>query len=264
MAYSRKLAKYDSKGNLVRSGISLRISGGGTGVTEKFEIFLFANKGSVLKQTTPGKFKANFANETGYKALNFYLEALYKYKVDSFNIKHDAEAFEQGLTSQFNRESYVVGDINKNAPGLNYGIAQVPEGSQYATNLNVGGMIIPTSSKNKDIAWDFAMFLDKDQYLAKLMKDTGWIYSRKDVNYSEVYKIEPHYEQALTRPANMKLYLPMRAVSNNEVYTKLADRLVNVFGDSSMVDNKAKIMKFLKTEEAEVNGILKSNNEYGQ
>jgi multiple sugar transport system substrate-binding protein len=263
MAYSRKLAKYDAKGNLVRSGISLRISGGGSGVAEKFEIFLFANGGSVLKQTASGKLKANFANEAGYKALNFYLQALHKYKVDSFNIKHDSEAFELGLAAQFNRETWVIGDITKRAPGLNYGIAQVPGGTQRATNLVLDGFIVPASGKNKDLAWDFSVYLNRDKYLVKMMQDVGWICSRNKVDYSEVYKKEPHFEQALNRPSHLKLLAAAPAAATNEALTKFAERLVAVFPDASMVDNKPKIMKFLNDAAKEVNEILKSYNEYG-
>jgi multiple sugar transport system substrate-binding protein len=262
MSYARKLAKYDDKGNLTRAGISLRISGGGMGVAEKFEVFLFANRGSVLKQTAPGKLKANFANEAGYKALNFYLQALHKYKVDSFNIKHDSEAFELGLASQFNRETWVIGDIKKRAPGLSYGIAQVPGESQLATNLVLDGLIVPANGKNKNVAWDFSMYLNKDKYLAKMMKEVGWICSRKGVDYSEVYKSEPHFEHALNRPSNMKLISSLPVISVTEAYTKFAERLVAVYPDASMVDNKPKIMKFLKDAANEVNEILKTNNEY--
>jgi multiple sugar transport system substrate-binding protein len=265
MDYACKLAKYDDKGNLIRSGISLRISGGGAGVAQKFDIFLFPNGGSVIEPTTPDKFKANFANEAGYQAMNFYLQALHKYKVDSFNVKHDSEAFVLGLTAQFNRETYVIGEVEKLAPGMNYGIAQVVGGDvQTATNLNIDGLIVPAASKNKNIAWDFAMYLNKDKYLVQMMKDVGWICTRKGVDYSEVYKEKPHFKQALDRPENMKMIPPANATSFNEVYTKFSSRLVDAFSDASMVDNKEKIMKFFEDAEKEANDILKSNNEYGE
>lgn len=265
MDCARKLAQYDNKGNLVRSGISLRISGGGAGVAQKFDIFLFPNGGSVIEPTTPGKFKANFANEAGYQALNFYLQALHKYKVDGYNIKHDSDAFVQGLTAQFNRETYVIGECKKLAPEMNYGIAQVVGGDvQTATNLNIDGLIVPAASKNKSVAWDFAMYLNKDKYLVQMMKDVGWICTRNGVDYSEVYKVEPHFQQALNRPENMKMIPPANATSFNETYTKFSSRLVEAYSDASMVDNKEKIMKFLEDAAKEINDVLKSNGEYGE
>lgn len=264
MSNARKLAKYDDKGNLIRSGVSLRISGGGMGVAQKFEVFLFPNGGSVMEPTAPGKYKANFANEAGYQALNFYLQAIHKYKVDSFNIKHDSEAFVLGLASQFNRETWVIGEINKRAPGMNYGITQLVGGKYQGTNLNVDGWVIPASGKNTDIAWDFAVHFNKDKYMVQMVKEVGWICSRKGVDYSEVYKDEPHFEQALDRPQQMKMIVCPSAVSFNEVYTKFSDRLTEVFRDSSMVDNREKIMKFLRDAEEEANNIIKANGEYAK
>ena len=217
-----------------------------------------------MAPTGPGKWKANFANEAGYKALNFYLQALHKHKVDSYKVKHDTEAFILGNTSQFNRETDVIGRSKKRAPYMNYGIAQVVKGDvQRATNLNSDGWIVASSSKNKDIAWDFAKYLNKDKYLVMMMRDVGWICTRKGVDYSEVYKKEPHFEQALARPKDMKLIVAPSAVSFGEVYTKFSSRLVEVYTDASMLDNRDKIMKFLQEASEEANKILKSNNEYG-
>ncbi|HUV08477.1 MAG TPA: extracellular solute-binding protein, partial [Spirochaetia bacterium] len=264
MSHARKLVKFDAQKNMVRSGVSLRISGGGSGVAEKFNIFLFANGGAVMEPAGPGKWKANFANEAGYKAFNFYMEALHKYKVDSYEVKHDEEAFLLGNTSQFNRETYVIGNAVKRAPQMNYGIAQAVKGTQRATNLNLDGWIVASSGKNKDAAWDFAKYLNKDKYLVMMMRDVGWICTRSGVDYSEVYAKEPHFKQALDRPKDMKLIMHPPAVSNNEVFTKFASRLVEAYADASMLDNRDKIMKFLKEASEEVNQILKAGNEYGE
>jgi len=264
MEYARKLVKYDKNGNIIRSGISLRLSGGGMGVAEKFEIFLFANGGSVLVKTAPGKWKANFANEAGYKALNFYLQALYKYHVDSYNIKHDAEAFLLGITSQFNRETWVIGEAKNRAPEMDYGITQVVGGIEHATNLAEDCLFVPACSKHQNVAWDFAKYLNNDKYLVQMMRDVGWICTRNNVDYSEVYKIEPHFEQAYNRPNNFKLIPTLTLESSNEIYTKFASGLVEVFKDVSMLDNKERIMKFLREEEKIANSILEKSNLYGE
>lgn len=265
MSHARKLAKYDAAGNLVRSGISLRVSGGGMGVAQKFEIFLFANGGSVLEPAGDGKWKANFNNEAGYQALNFYLQALHKYRVDSINMKHDSEAFVLGLASQLNRETFVIGESRNRAPKMQYGIAQVVGGSAgHVTNLVTEGLTVASSSKNKELAWDFAMFLNRDKYLVQMMRDVGWICTRSGVDYSEVYKVEPHFEQAIARPKNMRLVQSPTAASFTEVYTKFSSRLVDVFTDATMVDNRTRISRFLQDCADEANEILKSNGEYGQ
>lgn len=265
MEHARKLTKYDKTGNIVRSGISLRLSGGGMGVAQKFENFLFANGGSVLEPTGKGKWHANFCNDAGYEALNFHLQAVHKYRVDSVMAKHDAEAFVLGLTSHLNRETWVIGEMRARAPQVNYGITQLVSGSAgRATNLVCGGMNVASSSKNQELAWDFLMHLNKDKYLVEMMRDSGWICTRSGVDYSEVYEIEPHFEQALRRPKDMKLIPGAAAISFTEAYTKFASRLVEAFADASLMDNRPKIMKFLRECSDEVNDVLKSNGEYGE
>ena len=265
MSHARKLAKTDAQGDLSRAGISLRLSGGGMGVAQKFEIFLYANGGSVMEPAGSGKWKANFANEAGYKALNFYLQALHKHKVDSYKVKHDSEAFVLGVTSQFNRETNVIGMARENAPNMNYGITQVVGGDvQRATNLNSDGWVVPKNSENIETAWDFARFINDDKYLVQMVNVVGWSCSRKGVDYSEAYAKEPHFKQAFDRPKELKLILAPPATSFVEVYTKFSSRLVEAFTDASLLDNRTKIMTMLKDAEKEANDIIKSNGEYAE
>ena len=52
-------------GNPTVSGWSLRLTGGGQGIAEKFWINLFQYGGAVLEPTADGKWRANYANEAG-------------------------------------------------------------------------------------------------------------------------------------------------------------------------------------------------------
>jgi multiple sugar transport system substrate-binding protein len=262
MEWARKLTKYDANGKVTHSGISLRLSGQGSGVAEKWDIFLFANGGCVMQQTGPSTWKANFNNEAGYLALNFYLNALHKYKVDSPDVMHDTDSFKGGVSSQFNRETNVIGAMKSGAPNRTYGITQVVGGTARATNVNVVGLVVPSSGKNKDIAWDFAKFSMQDTYCVQMMRDVGWIYCRTGVDYSSVYAAEPHFKQALDRPAGFVLKPAAGAVSYNEVYTALASALTVAYTDASLMDNKPKIMAWLAAQEDVVNKILQKNKEF--
>ncbi|MCK9329764.1 MAG: extracellular solute-binding protein, partial [Candidatus Cloacimonetes bacterium] len=66
-----KIVKYDQNGNITRSGISLRIFGGGSGIGEKFMIKLVQAGGSFLGRTADGGWKANYNTEAGVDALGF-------------------------------------------------------------------------------------------------------------------------------------------------------------------------------------------------
>ena len=72
--YAEKLTQRDASGNPTVSGWSLRLSGGGQGIAEKFWINMFQYGGSLLEQTADGKWRASFANEAGRAALKQYLE----------------------------------------------------------------------------------------------------------------------------------------------------------------------------------------------
>ena len=262
MENARKLTKYDANGKVTHSGISLRLSGQGSGIAEKWEIFLFANGGSVLEPTGPGKWKAGFNNEAGYVALNFYLNALYKYKVDSFDVLHDEAAFTGGVTSQFNRETYIIGQMKKNAPTRNYGITQAVGDTRRGTNLNVGVLVVPAAAKNRELAWDFIRFASGDKYAVQMMRDVGWTVSKKGVDYSSVYAVEPHFKQALDRPKGFELRPAQPAVSWAEVFTNLASALTVAYTDPSLMDNKPKIMAWLQAQADAANKVLQKNNEF--
>ena len=263
MEYARELAVYDDDGNLQRSGISLRLSGGGGGVAEKFDIFLFANGGSVVEQVGDG-WRANFNNDAGYEALNFYLQALHKYNVDSPNVKHDAEAFVTGVTSQFNRETWVIGHARNKAPGLEFGIAPVVGDTERATNFVGNGLIVPANSEHQELAWDFIQFMSQDEYLVMMLGEVGWTPQKTGVDYSTVYESQPRFEEAIDMPADLEYVPTPTASSASEAYTAFSSRLVEVFSRQDLVDDREGIMDFLAEAEEEVNAILQEAGEYAE
>jgi multiple sugar transport system substrate-binding protein len=137
--YAEKLTQRDANGNPTVSGWSLRLSGGGQGIAEKFWINMFQFGGNLLEQSADGKWKASYANEIGRKALKQYLQAINN-KVDTVEMPADAEAFERQQTAMFIRESWVIGDIASKAPDLKYATTTLPMGSIVApVNLYVAG-----------------------------------------------------------------------------------------------------------------------------
>ena len=74
----------------------------------------------------------------------------------------DAEAFEREQIAMFIRESWVIGDIAKKSPGLNYATAPLPRGSiAVPVNLYVNG---PGSGDAKAV-WDFTVAANDPQNL---------------------------------------------------------------------------------------------------
>jgi hypothetical protein len=140
--YASKLAKTDASGNVTRSGLSLRLSGQGSGVAEKFWILLLQSGHELVKETSPGHYAADYNGPDGLALFSHYVDSL-KNNYDSLNIEHDAKAFETKATAMFAREPWVVADIATNSPDLvgHYGSISLPTG-------DLGGsesMYVPTA-----------------------------------------------------------------------------------------------------------------------
>ena len=63
------------------SGWSMRLSGGGAGIAEKFWINLFQNGGNLIEEQPDGKWVTTYASEAGRKALRQYVDNVHADKV---------------------------------------------------------------------------------------------------------------------------------------------------------------------------------------
>jgi len=264
VADAKKLTTRDAQGRVTRSGISLRLFGGGSGVAEKFAILMWPFGGEILTQASPGKYKAGYDNAAGQATLAMHLDALYATPADSFDLKHDAEAFELAQTAMFERESWVVGDIAQHAPSLQYMTAPMPRAKRWGTIFNPVNLYVSRSAKNPDAAWDFVKFLMQPQYQRQLLADVGWLPQRQDVNYDPVFARIPQYRAFLIKDKTY-VYWSMPEIRDfDEIETKLADRLVSAYRDRSLAGNAAAIARVLHDAAQETNTILKRDGLYGE
>jgi multiple sugar transport system substrate-binding protein len=264
MQYAKKLTKTDAQGRVARSGISLRLFGAGSGVAEKFAILMWPRGGEILTRNAQGKYKAGYDNGAGRATLRMYLDALYVDKVDTLDIKHDAEAFELGQTAMFARESWVIGDAQKNAPSLKYRTAPLPRDKRWGTIFNPVNLYVPRSTKNAEAAWGFIKFLVQPEYERQMLEQVGWIPLRQDVNFDPVLVKIPQYKAFLFKDKDF-VYWSMPAIKDfDEIETKLADRLVAAYRDRSLSGNPAGIERMLHSAAEETNNILKRDGLYGE
>lgn len=259
---AKKLAKYDANGDLIRAGHSLRLSGQGSGIAEKFWFVLYPMGGDIIVESEPGKYHAGYNNEGGRKALTYYLDAIYKDKWDSPNLKHDAEGFELELSAMFFRESWVIGDIAKNAPKLEYATAYVPRDVRWGRITNLESLYIPTSCKNKEIAWDFCKFLTSEENLQWLLDNVGWLPSRHDIDLSAIVEKKPQFKAFIGTEPGYEEYGYSSTPAFDELLTKLAERLAAAYLDSSLQGNPQKIADYLDMCAKETNSVLESYGVY--
>lgn len=261
LEYAKKLAKYDESGKLVRSGLSLRLTGGGSGLAEKFWIMMMQNGGSIVEEVSPAKYRAGYDNEAGLKTLQMYIDMVHKYKTDNFDILHDAEAFEAEKTAMFARETWVIGDIKSKAPGLDYITAPMPN----ANIANAEDLFITNSGDENRIqaAWDFVRFLMKNENHKQMTVMSGWQQGRLDLDMEDFFAENPQYRAFFAEYD--KLYTVPMLDEFDEIETRFADRLTNKgFTDPSFVDNPEKMKAFLSECAAETNSILKENGHLAQ
>jgi multiple sugar transport system substrate-binding protein len=252
--YAKKLAKVDGSGNVTRSGISLRLSGQGSGVAEKFWILLLQYGHGLIKETSPGKWAADYNGPEGAKLLQIYVDAL-RDKIDSQNIDHDAKAFETKVTAMFAREPWVVAEIATSAPDLvgHYGSISLPVADLGANEA----MFVPTSAPNAACSWDFIKFMTDPEQQLSIPTISGWLPVRKDMDLTAFLAANPGYEGYFTKPSGMTTSLTPPLAEFDELETKLATHLVDAYADYANLAGKPdKIQALLNTWADETNQIL--------
>ncbi len=263
--YARKLTKYDPQGTVARSGISLRFAGNPSGTAEKFwALGLLPWGGDILTESTatPGKFHAGFGNDAGYKGLSLYLDLVYKHKVTDFNIKQDAEGFAQGKAAMFEREQWVVGTLKQTAPTLNYDASALPKGSRRATFAITRNMFVPQAAKSKDAAWKFIAYFYSKPVMERMVKETGWLSTRADLDYAVLLKPSPQLLAGINNPPDLQFVWQKRLTVENGIMNKIGETLTQLFRDASLTGNEAKIREAVKKMADAADGTLKEAGLY--
>lgn len=248
--YAVALTQRDDNGDPTVSGWSLRLSGGGQGIAEKFWINLFQFGGNLLEQTEDGKWRAGYDNEAGRLALKQYLQNMHTLNTVSVEMPADAEAFQRGQTAMFIRESWVIGDTAAKAPDLNYATAPLPVGSiALAVNLYV-------SDAESEAAWAFAQEANDPEHLVWMLENVGWLPNRGNVDYSPVIEAVPQMGAFVDYPGGYEFFTLPAIGPIEEVLTRKAAQLTRAFGDASLADDDAAIDAFLAAAAEETNRIL--------
>jgi multiple sugar transport system substrate-binding protein len=220
MDYARKLVKFDSTGKMTRSGISLRLSGQGSGIGEKWRFLLEPAGGSLIARTPSGRWHQNYDNDAGRTATKFYVDAVQVYHVDDPKILHDADAFVSGTTAMLLREAWVIGEIRKKAPNLEYDVTPMPRWTAdgpHKTLVGQDGLYVSAKSKNQQASYDFMKFLTAPESTVLLTQQSGWVGARTDVDWSPFLKQILQYEAFVRPPKDMQFYVDPAISPWNEI-----------------------------------------------
>ena len=251
-SYAEKLTKRDASGKAVVSGWSLRLSGGGQGIAEKYWINMFQYGGNLLTQGADGKWAVTIANEAGRKALKQYLANVHKAKTVTPEMPADADAFERGQTAMFIRESWVIGDIAKKAPALNYATAPLPRGS-IALPAN---LYVSAKGAEAEAAWAYALATNEPANLVWLLKNVGWLPNRAGVDYSSVTGATPALAAFVAYPKDYAFFTLPAIDPIEEILTRVAARLTAAFANPALADDDKAIDALLLDTQTQANAIL--------
>ncbi len=254
---AKKMTKYDASGKVTRSGFGLRRSGQGSGVGEKWWIFGYPRGQDTWTVDANGKYMVNINSEGAQKNLQTYMDMLYNWKTDSIDLPQDAQAFQAGVSCMFQRETWVIGDMAKKAPDINYGTMPMPKDARWGTLRNPMGFWVTKSAKDPDLAYEFALFMVQPQYQQLLLDTVGWLPSRQDVDFSAILEKKPAFKAFLVNDPEYKFYRYPPIGVFDEIQTKYSERLVNAYLDPSLANDPAAIKALLDEANAEGNAILK-------
>jgi multiple sugar transport system substrate-binding protein len=250
--YAEALTKRDANGAPTVSGWSLRLSGGGQGIAEKFWINMFQYGESLVEQDANGMWKADFANEQGRAALKQYLENVHTLKTVTIEMPADAEAFEREQTAMFIRESWVIGDIAAKAPDLPYATATLPRGSIVApVSLWISG-----EGAEAEAAWAFAQAANEPENLLWLLDNVGWLPNRSGLDYSAILEAKPALAAFVDYPESYEFFSLPNIGPVEEILTRTAARLTEAFANPALATDDAGIDAVLSATQDEINGLL--------
>jgi len=262
---AKKLVKFDGTGKMIRSGISLRLSGQGSGITEKFRYLLEGAGASVIVKTASGKYHNNFDNDTGRAALQWVVDAVQKHKIDDPKVQHDAAAFAAGATAMLWREAWVIGEIHDKAPGLDYGVVPIPKWSEsrpYRMLLQPWGVYVSGKSANKAASWDFVKFLTNPANSLLITSMTGWVSEREDVDWKPLLAKTPQFEVFVSPPKGMDYYVEPLLAPWDEIQSKMADKLTAAYIDPALNGNPAKVAEAVKAMATQTDQLLRDADLY--
>lgn len=213
---------------------------------------MFQYGGNLVNQTADGKWRVSLATDAGNKALKQYLVNVHKLKTVSPEMPADADAFERGQTAMFIRESWVIADIAKKAPKLNYATAPLPRGTiGLPANLYVNA-----KGTDADAAWAFALATNEPDNLLWMLKNVGWLANRQNVDYSSVVNATPGFAGFINYPRDHAFFTLPALDPIEEILTRVANKLTDAFAKSSLADDDKAIAALLLETENEANAIL--------
>ena len=129
--------------------------------------------------------KAAFAGPEGVKALTLYKmmidQGLTQPGVTSYNREDVQNLFKQGRVGMMITAPFLINQIAKEAPNLQYGIVPVPKGTTQSTYAVTDSIVMFNNSKVKQAAFKFLDFIFTKEPRVEFNKNEGFLPTTKAV-----------------------------------------------------------------------------------
>ena len=129
--------------------------------------------------------KAAFAGPEGVKALTLYKmmidQRLTQPGVTSYNREDVQNLFKQGRVGMMITAPFLINQIAKEAPNLQYGIVPVPKGTTQSTYAVTDSIVMFNNSKVKQAAFKFLDFIFTKEPRVEFNKNEGFLPTTKAV-----------------------------------------------------------------------------------
>lgn len=189
----QKLSLKDKSGNLTKSGVALGLAGNIGNAPDILSLLMLqsgakmiSDDGSAAVFNDPVKV-GDSTYLPGESALRFYTDfANSKSSVYTWNAKmpNYLDAFASGQTAIIFDYAINIPKIKEKAPGLQLGIAPVPQLSGASKIINYAdfwGYSVPLASKNSEAAWKFLVFMAGKDVSKYFSTSVSRISGRRDV-----------------------------------------------------------------------------------
>ncbi|MCD6318887.1 extracellular solute-binding protein [Candidatus Aerophobetes bacterium] len=154
--YAKKLTKVDAKGNIIRGGLNAR--------EYNIQVYFWgyiADQGGRFYDNDTGLF--NYKTEEARKALKFFYDIYYTYKVDSVDLPPMFDALAQGAAAMGFMWGEYISFAHLTYPELHFGFVLKPpfvKGVKpHIAHVDTWNVSVWEGSKNKDAAFKFVKYM---------------------------------------------------------------------------------------------------------
>lgn len=190
--FAKKLTKRDKNGNYLQAGVTLELRGQMHHVLREVLIRQFAGSpySSDDRQVT-------YNNQAGYDALKWFtdLETVHKVGVPQY-MTDDVTAFSAGKMGITIDGSFRLGNFDKLADTLHYGVAELPSMNGNKSNFAsfwANGITSTTEGKKLEASVKFLEFLTSDEVMGMWLTAIGELPAKKALALDPKFADDPKY-----------------------------------------------------------------------